>query len=516
MIKKLLSIGIFAFLSNSAVSQTSHLVTENVEAPIKHLPFIESNSTAKTAAIGTNDTLWYFYNKYYYRNATPTGFSAFKSPYQAAGVSFSGFASSFLSTNTVTVKGAYVLLSRQATSTSTAVPVKIYLYNVDATYKPTTKVDSGLAVVTGTAGAFVGALFTTPRVMTNYAIGFASGSTTTDTIKPYMNNASSSTTTVVVTPPALKYGESLSFIRYNGVWTSQTGFWNPAGSDKEFTVIPFVNVNLSAGSNQTTLPPNCVNTAVTYSNTSNSLFVNRQYNLNQFFISWPAAITPSLVPTTDPIFTTDFGDGTAPTNSFVTSKTYTAAGVFTGSLTGRYQLGVDNGQKVQDVYTSTITISPNSTVSATSSSSIICLGASVTLTGNTSASLFAWNTGATTLSVSVTPTTTTLYTFNAACSAGAASVTVVVNTCTGIEELTENQIRLFPNPSEGNVTIALNSASLSESFSVEIYDAIGKLVATHKLNTETNINISSLDGGVYLFKIKKNNTLIKTSQIIKL
>ena len=120
------------------------------------------------------------------------------------------------------------------------------------------------------------------------------------------------------------------------------------------------------------------------------------------------------------------------------------------------------------------------------------------------------------MSVSVTPTTTTLYTFNAACSAGAASVTVVVNTCTGIDELTENQISLFPNPSEGNVTIALNSASLSESFSVEIYDAIGKLVATHKLNTETNINISSLDGGVYLFKIKKNNTLIKTSQIIKL
>jgi hypothetical protein len=244
--------------------------------------------------------------------------------------------------------------------------------------------------------------------------------------------------------------------------------------------------------------------------------VNRQYNLNQFFISWPAALTPSLVPTIDPIYTTDFGDGSASTNSFVTSKTYTAAGVFTGSLTGRYQLGVDNGQKVQDIFTSPITISPNSTVSATSSSSIICLGASVTLTGNTSASLYAWNTGATTLSVSVTPTTTTLYTFNAACSAGAASVTVVVNTCTGIDELTENQIRLFPNPSEGNVTIALNSVSLSESYSVEIYDAIGKLVASHKLNNETNINIANLDGGVYLFKIKKNNTLIKTSQIIKL
>jgi|GEM_PF-2360161 len=513
MIKKLLSIGVFALLSNSAVSQTSHLVTENVEAPIKHLLNIESNSTAKAAAIGTNDTLWYFYNKYLYRNATSPGFSAFKSPYQATGLTLNGFASSFLSTNTVTVKGAYVLLSRQATSTSTSVPVKIYLYNVDATYKPTTKVDSGLAVVTGTAGTFAGALFTTPRIMTNYAIGFASGSTTTDTIKPYMNNAYAATTTVVVTPPALKYGESLSFIRYNGVWTSQTGFWTPTGSDKEFTVIPFVNMNLSAGSNPTSLPPNCVNTAVSYSNTSNSLFVNRQYNLNQFFISWPAAITP---PTTDPIYTTDFGDGTAPTNSFVTSKTYTAAGVFTGSLTGRYQLGADNGQKVQDVFTSTIAISPNSTVSATSSSSIICLGASVTLTGNTSASLYAWNTGATTLSVSVTPTTTTLYTFNAACSAGSASVTVVVNTCTGIDELAENQIRLFPNPSEGNVTIALNSASLSESFSVEIYDAIGKLVSSNKLNNETNISIANLDGGVYLFKIKKNNTLIKTSQIIKL
>ena len=267
MKKTLLIIGALAFLSNASMAQSAQLITETMPTPNKQLIMSScSNNNAKIEAVSTNDTLWYFYNKHYYRNNPAVGFSAFKSPYASATATLNAFASTFLSASTVTVNGAYILLSRQATSTSTAVPVKIYLYNVSAANAPTTKVDSGLAIVTGTVGSFVGAMFTQTHAMTNYAIGFANASLTTDTIKPYMNNASASTNTAVV--PALRYGEGLSFTKYNGTWTPQLSFWG-ANTDKEYITIPMVSMDLAAGALPSPLPPFCVNSSISFSNLSN-------------------------------------------------------------------------------------------------------------------------------------------------------------------------------------------------------------------------------------------------------
>jgi hypothetical protein len=258
-------------------------------------------------------------------------------------------------------------LSRLATSTSSAVPVKIYLYNVSATNVPTTKVDSGLAVVTGTAGSFVGAMFTQTHAMTNYAIGFANASLTTDTIKPFMNNASATTNTAVVA--ALRYGEGLSFTKFNGTWTPQLGFWG-ANTDKEYVTIPLVSLSMAAGVLPAS-PPYCVGSAISYSNTSSSLFTNRQYNLNQFFVTWPAAITASLVPTVDPIYVANFGDGTGTVTPLPASHTYTTAGTFNGTLTANYQLGADNGQKVTDLNSGPAVVSVCTGINTLSSSELL-------------------------------------------------------------------------------------------------------------------------------------------------
>lgn len=338
----------FALLSSTLLAQNTQLVTEQMPAPIKQLTMNSSTNAAKVATVGTNDTLWYFYNKHYYRNATPASFGTFKSPFPST-LTINNPASSFLSATTVTVNGAYVLLARQATSTHTAVPVKIYLYSVDATYKPVAKVDSGLAVVTGTAGTFAGAMFTQSNAMTNYAIGFnVDYGNPGDTIRPFMNNACAATSTV---PVAQRYGESLSFMKFNGVWTSQTGFWAGSATDKEFVTIPLVTVNLAAGLLPSSIPPYCAGSAVNFTDNSTSLFTNRQYNLNQFLVSWPSVLSPTATPVADPIYTEDFGDGTGTFTTFQTSHTYASAGVFTGSLTAKYQLGADNGQKVSDLVT---------------------------------------------------------------------------------------------------------------------------------------------------------------------
>src|SRR5258706_5380955 len=73
-------------------------------------------------------------------------------------------------------------------------------------------------------------------------------------------------------------------------------------------------------------------------------------------------------------------------------------------------------------------LSPNVTISA-SPSSVICAGASTTLTAS-GASTYRWNTGATTASITVSPATTTPYTVTGTNSIGCsktASITVTVN-----------------------------------------------------------------------------------------
>ncbi len=353
MKKLLLSIGSFAVLTSTLMAQNTQLVTEQMSLTSKQLTMSESNypSVAKTAAVGTNDTLWYFYNKHIYRNNPAVGFGTYKSPYPSATLVLNNPSSSFISTNTVTVNGAYVLLARQASSTHTSVPVKIYLYSVDATYKPVAKIDSGLAVVTGTAGTFAGAMFTAPKVMTNYAIGFNVDYGPTglgDTIRPFMNNAAAPTSTL---PVSQRYGESLSFLKFNNVWTSQTSFWAGSVTDFEYVTIPMVTLNLTAGFTPNSLPPYCATVPVNFTNTSTSLFTNRQYNLNQFLVTWPSVLSVTATPVADPIYTSNFGDGTGAFTTFQTSHTYAGAGVFTGTLTGKYQLGADNGQKVSDALT---------------------------------------------------------------------------------------------------------------------------------------------------------------------
>lgn len=418
------------------MAQNAQLITETMPVPGKQLIMNSSNASAKIAAIGTNDTLWYFYNKHHYRNNPAIGFSAFKSPYPSATNTLSIFASTFLSASTVTVNGAYVLLSRQATSTSTAVPVKIYLYNVSATNVPTTKVDSGLAVVTGTAGSFAGAMFTQPHAMTNYAIGFTNASLTTDTIKPYMNNASASTNTAVV--PALRYGEGLSFIKFNGTWTPQLGFWG-ANTDKEYITIPMVSMNLAAGVLPAT-PPYCVNSPVSYSNTSTSLFTDPQYNLNQFFVTWPAAISPTAVPTVDPIYVANFGDGTGTVTPLPSSHTYTMAGTFTGTLTGNYQLSAVNGQKVTDAIS------------------------------------------------------------------GPASVGI----CTGINTLFASELLVYPNPSNGVIT--LNNMSYNST--IELVNILGESVYTEKVVTDSkSFDFSAIAKGNYYLKITSNEGKVTVKKL---
>ena len=122
------------------------------------------------------------------------------------------------------------------------------------------------------------------------------------------------------------------------------------------------------------------------------------------------------------------------------------------------------------------------------------------------------------MSISVSPTITTTYTVNVtditSCSSSAV-VTVNVNTCTGINELVANRVIIYPNPTNGIINITLSS-ELTKNSTLEIYDAIGKLIVTEVLSNELNtLNISNLSNGIYSFRVMNNNTMVKFGKLAK-
>jgi hypothetical protein len=123
------------------------------------------------------------------------------------------------------------------------------------------------------------------------------------------------------------------------------------------------------------------------------------------------------------------------------------------------------------------------------------------------------------MSTSVTPTVLTVYTVNVKDSittcVASASITVDVSPCTGINELTENSISIYPNPSFGFVKIILTTQFVNNS-SITIYDALGKLILTQELGNEINtLNISELKNGMYTYKVLNNSNVVKIGKIIK-
>jgi hypothetical protein len=161
---------------------------------------------------------------------------------------------------------------------------------------------------------------------------------------------------------------------------------------------------------------------------------------------------------------------------------------------------------------SSVTVNANPTVIATSDFTLICTGEVVTLNAS-GATSYTWNTGATTTSVTDSPTITTTYTVNASdvngCN-GSSNVTVNVNDCVGLQNLslTTLNVSLYPNPTTGNVTLELNTLT-----NVLITNALGQIVLTETLPAGKQIlDIKNQTNGLYFVKLNQNGK----QQIIKL
>lgn len=85
-------------------------------------------------------------------------------------------------------------------------------------------------------------------------------------------------------------------------------------------------------------------------------------------------------------------------------------------------------------------------------------------------------------------------------------------TTNGIEEL-DLGISIFPNPSNGEITIALNQDNLNPD--IELFDASGKLIFSRTLTqSESKIQLSSYASGIYALRITAN-AKSQTYKIVK-
>ncbi len=92
--------------------------------------------------------------------------------------------------------------------------------------------------------------------------------------------------------------------------------------------------------------------------------------------------------------------------------------------------------------------------------------------------------------------------------------TVSVSACTGIIELTNSAISIYPNPAMDAFYVNFNN-TLADNTVIELYDAIGKIILRQKVvNGIETISLLNLAKGIYSVRIVTNETQINT-RIIK-
>ena len=88
----------------------------------------------------------------------------------------------------------------------------------------------------------------------------------------------------------------------------------------------------------------------------------------------------------------------------------------------------------------------------------------------------------------------------------------VTVTTVGIEDFTESSNKLYPNPVSNELTIE----SQGDISKIEVYSVAGQLLQTSTpLSTETKINFSSYEKGVYLIKLHTTDGQVTTSRVVK-
>lgn len=227
-------------------------------------------------------------------------------------------------------------------------------------------------------------------------------------------------------------------------------------------------------------------------------------------------ITAAANPTTaiicmgDPITLTGSGATTYSWSSGVTN-----AVAFTPTASSVYTVNGTDANGCQNSATQNITVNSLPSVSANTTNSILCVGQTATITAS-GANTYSWSTSATTNTIVVSPTITTTYSVNGTdvnnCN-NFASFTQSVSACTGVNSFYGNEsINLFPNPNSGSFNVDINTSGTD--FNIVVYNTIGDMVHSAKLNAGTNKIELNLKSGIYYYSVLDNKLVVTQGKLI--
>jgi serine protease len=379
-----------------------------------------------------------------------------------------------------------VSVSINATPTVAAISNTICIGNI------ATLSASGATTYSWNTGATSSSISVTPTVATNYTVIGTNtlGCTNTKTVSVAVNPLPN----VAATSATICAGSS-GTLTASGATTYS---WNTGSTATSLIVSPSSNTIYTVTGTSST---GCVKT------TTASIIVGAapSISVNSSTICEGSSATLSASGVTTYTWNTSSN-----TSSISVSPTSTSIYTITGNLVGC---------SVAAIQTATVTVNALPNVSLASISGPLCVNnSSVALSGSPAGGVYSGagvNGSSFDPAVSGAGTFTISYNYTDvnSCSASSSN-TVTVDLCTSIIELNFSSISVYPNPANNEVTITLNT-SVIDNVSIELYDAIGKLIITQKaINTNTVLDIHNLSTGIYTVRIiTAENTISK--QIIK-
>ncbi len=346
---------------------------------------------------------------------------------------------------------------------------------------------SGATTYSWNTTATTNSISVSPTSTTNYSVtgttnGCVNTKVTTVTVK--------ATPTVAVNSSTICSGNSAALIASGATTYS----WNTTATTNSISVSPTSTTNYSVtGTNN-----GCVNTKVTTVTVNATPTV--AVNSSTICSGNSAALIASGA-------TTYSWNTTATTNSISVSPTTNTNYSVTGSTNG-----------CSDIQIASVTVNALPNVIFDAVSGPLCASnSSIALSGSPAGGVFSGigvSGSAFDPAISGVGTFTLDYNYTDANSCAAiASQTVGVDLCTGINEINDNSFIVFPNPTTGNFSIDFKSNSIQNA-SIEIFDAIGKLVLTETIsNKNTSISFEHFSKGIYSVRIKNNGTYFITRVI---
>lgn len=268
------------------------------------------------------DTLHYYFNKYYFKTGqtTYTNYPIYKSPAATCpNAVITHVGSKFENCDTLWITGLEAFVAMPGKTAQTKYPVHMYLYNLGSNGLPSTVIDSVVTQLDGSfqnnpkliGGNFTTTLATAPFTTTathkltgNYAVLLRNMSKVCGDTVVILRTAGLTPTNTAWNAGPFKYSDGgYGFVRFGkpnaSFYTSRDFTLAPGfgiGTDYEFMVAPRVEYYAKADvvipqavkdfNDGTTTDTMCTRTTLSFTNISTCQYTNKFFNLNEFYRKW--------------------------------------------------------------------------------------------------------------------------------------------------------------------------------------------------------------------------------------